>query len=130
MLKDITYPPSGEYRTGSDWEPIVFHMDALLESNQLDLLLGYFSSSAISVLALGFAKFLGNGGKVRMVVNHILSENDKEAILKGQATYKGAYNFTSDDVRRLKASLDAYGRHFFECLAWLISSQKIRIKAI
>lgn len=130
MLNEITYPPSGEYRTGSDWEPVVFHMDALLESNQLDLLLGYFSSSAISVLAPGFAKFLSNGGKVRMVVNHILSEKDKEAILQGQITSETAYNFTIEDVRRLKASLDEYGKHFFECLAWLISSQKIRIKAI
>lgn len=130
MLTEIIYPLSGEYRTGSDWEPIVFHMDALLESNQLDLLLGYFSSSAISVLAPGFAKFISNGGKVRMVVNHILSEKDKEAVLRGQATSQTAYNFTSDDVRSLKASLDEYGRHFFECLSWLISSQKIRIKAI
>lgn len=130
MLNNIIYPPSGEYRTGSDWEPVVFHMDALLESNQLDLLLGYFSSSAISVLAPGFAKFLSNGGKVRMVVNHILSEKDRDAILKGQSTSEKAYNFISEDVRRLKASLDEYGRHFFECLSWLISSQKIRIKAI
>jgi superfamily II DNA or RNA helicase len=130
MLNEIKFPLSGEYRTGSDWEPVVFHMDALMESKQLDLLLGYFSSSAISVLACGFAKFLSNGGKVRMVVNHILSEKDKEAIWKGQTTSETAYNFTSEDVKRLKSSLDEYGRHFFECLAWLISSQKIRIKAI
>lgn len=108
----------------------MFHMDSLLESNKLDLLLGYFSSSAISVLSLGFAKFLSNDGQVRMVVNHILSEKDKEAILKGQTTSETAYNFTSDEIRRLKTSLDEYGRHFFECLAWLISSKKIRIKAI
>lgn len=130
MLNEINYPISGEYRTGSDWEPIVFHMDALLESYQLDLLLGYFSSSAINVLALGFAKFLSNGGQVRMVVNHILSEQDKEAILKGQSTSEAAYNFTVEDVRRLKASLNEYGRHFFECLAWLISSKRIQIRAI
>jgi len=105
-------------------------MDALLESNKLDLLLGYFSSSAISVLSLGFAKFLSNNGQVRIIVNNILSEKDKEAILKGQTTSETAYNFTSDEIKRLKTSLDEYGRHFFECLAWLISSKKIRIKSI
>jgi superfamily II DNA or RNA helicase len=130
MLNNITYPLSGEYRSGSDWEPVVFYMDALLESNQLDLLLGYFSSSAISVLAPGFAKFLSNGGKVRMVVNHILSHKDKEAILKGQTTPSTDYSFTEEDIKNLKTSLDEYGYHFFECLAWLISSQKIRIIAI
>lgn len=130
MLNKVTFPISGEYRTGSDWEPIVFHLDALLESNRLDLLLGYFSSSAINVLALGFAKFLSNGGTVRMVVNHILSEQDKEAILKGQQTLESAYNFSVEDIRRIKSSLDEYGRHFFECLAWLISSKRIQIRAI
>lgn len=130
MLNKITFPISGEYRTGSDWEPIVFHLDALLESNRMDLLLGYFSSSAINVLALGFAKFLSNGGTVRMVVNHILSEQDKEAILKGQHTLESAFNFTVEDIQRIKSSLDEYGRHFFECLAWLISSKRIQIRAI
>lgn len=130
MLNKISFPNSCEYRTGSEWEPIVFHMDALLESRRLDLLLGYFSSSAISVLALGFAKFLSNGGKVRMVVNHILSERDKEAILKGQTTTETAYDFSAEDIPRLKSSLDDYGRHFFECLAWLISSKRIQIRAI
>jgi superfamily II DNA or RNA helicase len=130
MLNEITYPISGEYRTGSDWEPVVFHFDALLESTQLDLLLGYFSSSAINVLALGFAKFLSSGGQVRMVVNHILSEQDREAILKGQSTSETAYSFTVEDLRKLKSSLNEYGQHFFECLAWLISSNRIQIRAI
>ncbi|MCB0522395.1 MAG: DEAD/DEAH box helicase family protein [Saprospiraceae bacterium] len=130
MLQEITFPPSGEYQTGSDWEPVVFHMDVLLESNHLDLLLGYFSSSAINVLALGFAKFLSNGGKVRMVINHILSEKDKEAILKGQSTSEMAFNFSVEDIFRLKSLLNEYGKHFFDCLAWLISANKITIKAI
>jgi hypothetical protein len=81
MLTDVVIPPSGEYRTGSEHEPIAFYMDALLESTRMDLLLGYFSSSAISVLAIGFAKFLSNGGRVRMVINHILSQQDKDAVL-------------------------------------------------
>lgn len=130
MLNDITFPISGEYRTGTEWEPITFHMNALLESNQLDLLLGYFSSSAISVLSLGFAKFLSNGGKVRMVVNHFLSAHDKAAILEGQNKNETAYNFTVEDIYQLKSSLNEYGQHFFECLAWLISSNRIQIKAI
>jgi superfamily II DNA or RNA helicase len=130
MLQKIKHPSSGEYRTGDEWEPVVFFMDALLESTQLDLLLGYFSSSAINVLSLGFARFLSNGGQVRMVVNHILSNKDKEAILTGQSTAESAYDFSVQDIQRLKSSLDEYGRHFFECLAWLISSKRVQIRAI
>jgi superfamily II DNA or RNA helicase len=130
MLDNISYPPTGEYRSGSDYEPVAFHLDALLESNKLDLLLGYFSSSAISVLSLGFAKFLCNGGKVRMIVNHVLSKQDKDAIIKGQTTSESTYNFTVEDIGKLKTSLDAYGQHFFECIAWLISSKRIEIKSV
>lgn len=130
MLKDVVYPQSGEYRTGSAWEPYIFYLNTLLESNRLDLLLGYFSSSAISVLALGFAKFLSNGGKVRMVINHILSIKDKEAIIRGQTTPESAYGFTPNDIKTLKTSLDQYGQHFFECIAWLIASKRIQIQSI
>ena len=86
MLSEINFPLSGEYRTGGDWQPVVFHMDALMEGKQLDLILGYFSSSAISTFVCGFAKFISNGRLVRMVVNHVFSEKDKDSILKWQAT--------------------------------------------
>lgn len=130
MLNEIRLPISGEYRTGSEYEPIAFYMDALLESTRLDLLLGYFSSSAISVLALGFAKFLSNGGRVRMVINHILSQQDKDAVLVGHNSREQDYPFTIENFIELKSNLDAYGRHFFECLAWLIASKRIEIVAV
>ncbi len=130
MLNDFALPPSGEYRSGSDYEPVAFYMDALLESKRLDLLLGYFSSSAISVLSIGFAKFLSNDGRVRMVINHILSQQDKEAVLTGLNTHERDYQFTLNDFIGLKNNLDAYGRHFFECLAWLIASKRIEIVAV
>ena len=65
-----------------------------------------------------------------MVVNHVLSEKDKEAILRGQSTSEMAFDFSIKDIFRLKSSLNEYGKHFFDCLAWLISSGKINIKAI
>lgn len=75
MFAEISFPLSGEYRTGRDLEQVVFYINALTESNQLDLLLECFRSSSNSVLAYSFAKFISNGGKVRMVVNHRLSES-------------------------------------------------------
>ncbi len=130
MLNGINLPTSGEYRTGSEQEPIAFYMDALLESTRLDLLLGYFSSSAISVLAIGFAKFLSNGGRVRMVINHILSQQDKDAVIAGQNSREQDYPFAVENFLELKNNLDAYGKHFFECLAWLIASKRIEMVAV
>ncbi len=84
MLKEIAWSEDRSYRTGSENEPVQFYMDGLCNSNKLDLLLGYFSSAAISVLSLGFASFLYNGGTVRMVVNNVLSQEDKDAIKAGR----------------------------------------------
>ena len=59
-------------------------MDGLCNSQKFDLLLGYFSSAAINVLSLGFATFLYSGGTVRLVVNNILSQVDRDAIKAGR----------------------------------------------
>ena len=84
MLRDCDWSITRNYKTGSENEPLQFYLDALCNSKTFDLLLGYFSSTAINLLSLGFANFLYAGGKMRMVINNILSENDKEAIHKGQ----------------------------------------------
>ncbi len=130
MLSDIDYPKSEEYRSGTENEPLAFYMEALVESNRLDLLLGYFSSSAINVLALGFAKFISNSGRVRLVINHILSANDKAALLEGSSNSADNYRFSIDDFQALRKALGEYGDHFFACLAWLIASKRVQIRAV
>lgn len=127
MLETINFPASNEYRTGSSNEPIMFFLEVLPNSIRFDLLLGYFSSSAINLLSLGFAQFLYNGGTVRMVTNHILSPKDKRALAKGLETPASNYEFSVADYERIKMTLDEYGRHFFHCLAWLFASKKIEI---
>lgn len=130
MLRDCDWSLTRNYKTGSENEPLQFYLDALCNSKTFDLLLGYFSSTAINLLSLGFANFLYAGGKMRMVINNILSENDKDAIHKGQNKNITVRNFNLEDILSIKNSLDSYGKHFFECLAWLISHEKIQIKII
>lgn len=127
MLETIEFPASNEYRTGSSNEPIAFFLEVLPKSIRFDLLLGYFSSSAINLLSVGFAQFLYNGGTVRMVTNHILSPNDKRAVAEGLQASPSQYEFSIADYERIKMTLDEYGRHFFRCLAWLFASKKIEI---
>lgn len=129
MLSKITFPKSRTYRTGSDHEPFEFYLNCLFHSKQLDLLLGYFSSAAISVLSLGFAKFIYDGGTVRIIANQILSEEDKNAILLArEADIEPPLDLK--DIKDLKSRLDEYGEHFFKCLAYLISTNRIEIKII
>jgi hypothetical protein len=83
MLKDCEWSIDRDYKTGSENEPMQFYLEGLANSSEFDLLLGYFSSAAINLLSVGFATFISKGGKMRMVINHLLSEKDKEVVEKG-----------------------------------------------
>ena len=130
MLRDVKWSEDRSYRTNSESEPIQFYLEGLSNSNRLDLLLGYFSSAAIHVLALGFATFLHRGGTLRMVINNFLSENDKNAVLtanEGPAPYN---KLDLSNIKDIKDGLSEYNKHFFECLAWLIFNKRIQLVII
>lgn len=129
MLKDCDWSLDRDYKTGSENEPLQFYLDGLANSNEFNLLLGYFSSSAINLLSVGFATFISKGGKMKMVINHLLSSKDKEAIEKANEEAI-AKVFDLTDVVSLGRVLDEYDTHFFECLAYLIAEKRIEIKVI
>lgn len=92
-------------------------------------MLGFFSSSAINVLADGFASFLYNGGQMRLIVNDILTEQDKNAIANGELDTPIPF-FDINDIEKLKNTLSERDAHFFDCLAWLIRNNRLEIKII
>ena len=129
MLKDCDWSLDRDYKTDSENEPLQFYLDGLANSKEFNLLLGYFSSSAINLLSVGFATFISKGGKMKMVINHLLSSKDKEAVIKANGD-TGNKVFDLMDVVSLGKVLDEYDTHFFECLAYLISEKRIEIKVI
>tara|TARA_R110000782_G_scaffold110863_2_gene200447 strand:- start:33448 stop:35652 length:2205 start_codon:yes stop_codon:yes gene_type:complete len=130
MLKDCDWSLDRDYKTGSENEPMQFYLDGLANSNEFSLLLGYFSSSAINLLSVGFATFISKGGKMKMVINHLLSAKDKEAISRVEDNPNEIRIFDLTDIVSLGRVLDEYDTHFFECLAYLISEKRIEIKVI
>ena len=130
MLKDCDWSIDRDYKTGSENEPLQFYLDGLANSNEFSLLLGYFSSSAINLLSVGFATFISKGGKMRMVINHLLSAKDKEAISRVEDNPNEIRVFDLTDIVSLGRVLDEYDTHFFECLAYLIAEKRIEIKVI
>lgn len=131
MLKDVDWSVDRDYKTGSENEPLQFYLDGLANSTEFDLLLGYFSSSAINLLSVGFATFISKGGKMRMVINHLLSEKDKEAINKvEEGNQQDLKVFDLTNASLLQRYLDEYDIHFFECLTYLIAQRRIEIKVI
>ncbi len=128
-LKTIQFPPHRRYKSGTEWEPIGFFSECLCNSTSFDLMLGFFSSSAIRILASGFAVFLYNGGKMRMIINNLLSPQDKQTIIAGQSKTI-SYVFDLTNISSIQNNLSDEGHHFFECLAWLISNKRIEIKIV
>jgi superfamily II DNA or RNA helicase len=129
MLYEVDWADDGTYRPGEYNSPEKFFNDCLENSKEFDLQLGYFSSATISVLADGFASFISNGGRMRLVINHIVSEEDKDAISKG--LHGGIIDcFDLTNFETLRQTFDEYQQQFFECLAFLIYDKRIDIRII
>ena len=122
-LKDIQWPPARTFRTGSEDSPLKFFSYALKESVELNLLLGYFSSGSIRVLAPSFAYFLANGGTLNLVINHILSEEDKNLLKEPIPGTDTLFDLT--DIQLLIKTLKGFDKHFFSCLSYLIHNGRI-----
>ncbi len=129
MLKDILWPPHRRFKSRTEWEPVGFFSECLCNSIQFDLMLGFFSSTAISVLSDSFASFLYGKGRMRLIINDILTEQDRQIILSGAST-KDIPFFDISDLARLKQTLSERDTHFFDCLTWLIRNNRLEIKII
>lgn len=131
MLKDVVWAEDGTYKPNGNHQPLEFFTAGLKNSTQFDLQLGYFNSAALSVLSYSFASFISNGGKMRMAINQIVSENDKKAFEEGlSGNVKLDFPIDLTNLEELKDTLDEYGLHFFKCLAYLIQEQRIELKII
>lgn len=127
MLKDTTFKHN--YSSGY-YEPKEFFTEALIESKSFDLGLGFFSSSGIRSLSYGFALFIANGGKMRVVINNVLNSSDKIAIENGQK--KVIENFEEKlvySVTSLAETLSREDEQFFKCFSYLISIDRIEFVA-
>ena len=130
MLKEAYFSNIRHYVSRTKWEPAGFFSEGLCNSTSFNLKLGFFSSSAINLLADGFAAFLYNGGRMRMIINDILSTDDEAGIKKGLSADNIVDAFDLNDVEGMKEVLNERGRHFFDCLSWLIQQRRIEIKVI
>lgn len=126
MLRDCDF--KNNYSSGRE-EPKEFLTEALVESSSFDLGLGFFSSSAIRSLSKGFALFIARGGSMRIIINHILSNEDKNAILKGLQRNIDFEEKILNDVQKLTETFSKEDIHFFNCLSYLISLNRLQFVA-
>ena len=123
MLKDIEILE--EYRTDSS-PPINLYINCLIESSHFDRAAGYFSSSGLSEAAKGFAHFIDNNGKIRLVVSPQFYPEDIKAIMDGYKTRDQVVEeVLSRSIEEIQGTIE---RNRFEALAWLVSTNNLDIK--
>lgn len=104
----------------------VFH-DILLDSKTWDLGLGFFSFSGFRKLAWPLAKFILNGGKIRVYCNEKISENDYNTLINGDHN-KIELNFFRDLLSLYQTVESGSGEIFADCISYLIQSERLKIK--
>jgi superfamily II DNA or RNA helicase len=123
---DIIFPPGFEYSSDSANPPIEFFLEVIPKSREIYLLLGYFSSKAIRTLSFGFAPFIYNGGKIKIVTNHFLYKDDQK--LLGVSSHEEASEPLGKDLEWLHTNLsDPNQKHFINCLKLLRKSGQLEI---
>ncbi|MEX1014912.1 MAG: DEAD/DEAH box helicase family protein [Candidatus Paceibacterota bacterium] len=132
MLKDISYTEDLSYESYTKNTPFEFYYNCLANSKSLDLRLGYFSSNAIRVLSLGFAQFIHNGGFIRIITNHFLSEEDKFLIEGKYDDINEVYikSIVNEEVDSLAKILSSGEQHFFDCLSYLLKNKRLIMQPV
>ena len=128
LFKNLKFPPTYKYSSDSDHIPLEFYEEAFPIAKSIDLLLGYFSSNAIKVLSKSFAEFIYNGGKMRLITNHVYSLNDYDNLINDN-TLKNEDKIIDifKDIEEIEKNLSFEGKHFFDCLKYLIQKGNLEI---
>ena len=124
----ISFPDDLEYASDGDHLPIQFYLDVLPASKEIYLKLGYFSSSAIQTLSYGFAQFIHNEGRIKIISNHFMYQRDKELLQKDISMEDAEKKeYLLSDLEWISNELNASEKHFFNCLKLLISLDRFEL---
>lgn len=127
-FRNIDFPRTFKYSSDSDHIPLEFYEKVFPIAKKIDLLLGYFSSNAFKVLSYSFAEFIFNGGEIRIVTNHILSNKDKSNLIENTSIdNEDKIVDVFGDLEQLARELGDYGFHFFDCLKYLLKTKRLQI---
>ncbi len=127
-FRDLSFPPTYQYSSDSEFIPLEFYEDAFPIAKTIDLLLGYFSSNAIRVLSKSFAEFIFSGGSMRLITNHIYSFKDYQNLIENNVLEnEDKIIDIFGDISKLEENLGYAGQHFFDCLKYLLKNKRLEL---
>jgi superfamily II DNA or RNA helicase len=99
-----------------------FYIPVLKEAKCYDRIAGYFCSNSLSLAAVGIAGLIKNGGKIRLIANVVLTEQDQEAI---KEAIKNKEDIIISEFDKIEDELQ---RDHVKMLGWMIKSKLLEIK--
>ena len=109
-----------------------FYVPVLARAVAYDRVAGYFSSSAFVSAAAGLARFIPNGGNIRLIVGAQLTEADREALMGSTSVDEVlAMRMTAlleATAAALDAAVDEITRQRWQVIAWLVRQQRLTIR--
>ena len=109
-------------------EPVIEDVliPATKNSLYLDMMFGYFTSGSFSEIAPGLATFLKNSdGTLQLIICPVVTEDDYNIF---SLNHNELANFAQKILVDEIPDEDQIANHTLECLAWLISKNRLKIK--
>lgn len=99
---------------------------AIAVSENVSIMMGFFSSASFAEIAPGLASFLRNTNQtLRLIVSPFINEQDQAALRDGSENAKTLGNALFDELLPNASELAA---HTLSCLAWLIANGRLELK--
>ncbi|MCF0257136.1 MAG: DEAD/DEAH box helicase family protein [Bacteroides heparinolyticus] len=123
-FKELDIKPCYESGTNDIIEE--FYDPVLSLSTRYDRIAGFFSSSAMAIVARGLSQFIHNGGRMRLITSPILNPSDADIIKKFT---EQPDSLSSEDLCiDLQNIADAFTSNHVKALGWLLQNGYLDIK--
>jgi len=123
-LRSIDYKTS--YNRGWDDIASEFYLPSMRGSIQYDRAVGFFSSSVLLLAWDALEKFVGRGGRIRIVCSHHMSDADIRALSSGYSCDEIVENALHEQIEQLLQ--DEKTRNPLKLLACLVRSHVMDLK--
>lgn len=103
-----------------------FYVPMLSRATKYDRAVGYWSAAELRFAAQGTARFLANGGRMRLIVGAQLKPQDIDAVLQGEplSDVLAARLLADPELEGTKIVAD----HHLSVLAWMVAHDRLEIR--
>ena len=126
---DVSYSTTQD----DDKSPVDFYASVIPHCKEVYIRLGYFTSYALSILAIPLTEFIMGDGKMFIITNHYLTKDDLENLIDYDISDKKINELDElyhKDPRVLKEFLQKGSQQFYDCCNYLQHKGRLTIQPV